>query len=125
VRLLYLSVVCGVTAICSLNPAFAVPEQDFQAKTTQQLVKLCSAPASDPAFAQARQFCHGFAAGALSYYRGASAPGSPPRYCNLPNTREAAANDFVAWADAHPQYANDNPANTLFRFLDANYRCRG
>jgi len=122
---LYLSAVLGVTATCSLTPAFAVPEQDFQAKTTRQLVDLCSTPQSDPAFVQAQQFCQGFAAGALSYYRGASAPDSKPRYCNLPNTRQDATNAFVAWADAHPQYASDNPANTLFRFLDANYRCGG
>ena len=70
------------------------------------------------------QFCHGFAAGALTYHRAASRPGSNPNFCGLPASRREAADRFVAWARANPRFADENPANTLFRFLDANYACR-
>lgn len=96
----------------------------FQARTTAQLVGLCGTPPADPAYAQAMQFCHGFAAGALSYHRATRRPGSPPDCCNLPPNRQEAVDRFVAWARANPRHAEENPANTLFRFLDANYACQ-
>ena len=102
----------------------AVQEQSFEARTTSQLVDLCATPPGDPAYAQAVQFCHGFAAGALSYHRAASRPGSNPNYCGLPASRREAVDRFVAWTRANPRVADDNPANALFRFLDANYACR-
>ncbi len=104
--------------------AYAVQEQSFQARTAAQLVDLCATPPGDPAYAQAVQFCHGFAAGALSYHRAASRPGSDPRFCGLPTSRQEAVDRFVAWTRANPRVADDNPANALFRFLDANYACR-
>lgn len=105
-------------------PARAVQEQAFEARTAGQLLELCSTPRSDPAYAQAMQFCHGFAAGALSYHRARARPGTGPQYCNLPATRQEAVDRFVAWARSNPQFLDENPANTLFRFLDANYACR-
>ena len=104
--------------------AHAVQEQSFEARTTSQLVDLCATPPGDPAYAQAVQFCHGFAAGALSYHRAASRPGSTPNFCGLPTSRQEAVDRFVAWIRANPRVADDNPANALFRFLDANYACR-
>jgi hypothetical protein len=106
-------------------PAWAVQEQAFEARTTGQLLDLCATPRSDPAYAQAMQFCHGFAAGALSYHRAARRPGVGPDHCGLPANRQEAVDRFVGWARADPGLANENPANTLFRFLDANYACRG
>ena len=104
--------------------AHAVQEQSFEARTTSQLVDLCATPPNDPAYAQAVQFCHGFAAGALSYHRAASRPGSNPNHCGLPANRREAVDRFVSWTRANPRVADDNPANALFRFLDANYACR-
>jgi Ssp1 endopeptidase immunity protein Rap1a len=104
--------------------ARAVQERSFEVRTASQLVDLCATPPSDPAYPQAVQFCHGFAAGALSYYRAASRPGSSPNFCGLPASRQEAADRFVAWTRANPRVADDNPANALFRFLDANYACR-
>jgi hypothetical protein len=105
--------------------ALAVQESAFEARTTAQLTELCATPRTDPAYPQAMQFCHGFAAGALSYHRAAQRPGSGPAFCNLPATRQEAVDRFVAWTRANPQFATANPANSLFRFLDANYPCAG
>lgn len=106
-------------------PARAVQERAFEARTTGQLLELCSTPRSDPAYGQAMQFCHGFAAGALSYHRAARRPGAGPEYCGLPASRQEAVDRFVGWTRANPGLASENPANTLFRFLDANYACPG
>lgn len=105
-------------------PALAADEQAFEARTTAQLVSLCSTLRTDPTYAQSLQFCHGFAAGALSYYRATRRPGAAPRYCGLPASRQESVDRFVAWAQANPRYAGDNPVDSLFRFLDANYACR-
>ena len=105
--------------------ARAAPEQAFEARTTGQLVELCTTPPTDPSYAQAAQFCRGFAAGALSYHRARQRPGARPEYCGLPETRQEATDRFIAWVRANPGVGNDNPANSLFRFLDANYRCPG
>lgn len=115
----------GLGALLSFAaPAFAADEQAFEARTTAQLVSLCSTPPTDPTYAQSVQFCNGFAAGALSYYRATRRPNAAPRYCGLPASRQEAVSRFVAWTQANPRYAGDNPADTLFRFLDANFACR-
>ena len=113
------------TAIVAAPPAArAVQERSFEARITAQLVELCATPPSDPAYAQAVQFCHGFAADALSYHRTASRPGSDPNFCGLPASRWEAVDRFVAWTPANPRIAGENPANALFRFLDFNYAWR-
>lgn len=122
---LKLAAVASVGALLGLAaPALAADEQDFEARTTAQLLSLCSTPPGDPTYAQSLQFCNGFAAGALSYHRATRRPGAAPDYCGLPVSRQEAVDRFVAWARANPRFAGDNPANTLFRFLDANYACR-
>ena len=103
--------------------ARAVQEQAFEVRTTAQPLDLCATPPGDPAYAQAMQFCHGFAAGALSYRRATTRPGAGPAYCGLPPSRQEAVSRFVTWARARPALADENPANSLFRFLDANYAC--
>src|SRR5262245_61788171 len=42
----------------------AVTEADFEAKTTQNLLNLCTAPPSDPYYREAIHFCHGYLVGA-------------------------------------------------------------
>lgn len=124
-RILKLAAVAGIGALLGLaTPVYAADEQAFEARTTTQLVSLCSTPRTDPTYAQSLQFCHGFTVGALSYYRASQRPGAARSYCGLPANRQEAVDRFVAWAQANPRYAGDNPVDTLFRFLDANYACR-
>lgn len=125
IRIPKLAAVVGLGALLGFaTPTFAAEEQAFEARTTAQLVSLCSTRPTDPTYAQSLQFCNGFAAGALSYYRATQRPGAAPRYCGLPAGRQEAVNRFVAWAQANPRYSADNPVDTLFRFLDANYACQ-
>ena len=53
-----------------LMPALvgAVTEADFEAKTTQHLLNLCTAPANDPRYREAIHFCYGYLVGAYHYH---------------------------------------------------------
>ncbi len=53
-----------------LLPGFAgaLTEKDFQAKTAQNIVNLCTASTNDPLYHQAVNFCHDYLVGALHYY---------------------------------------------------------
>ncbi|HEV7264354.1 MAG TPA: Rap1a/Tai family immunity protein [Falsiroseomonas sp.] len=115
----------GLVALLAAPAASAVEERSFAVRNTRQFVDLCATPATDPAYAQAMQFCHGFTAGALSYHRAQARPGTGAQYCNLPPTRQQAAASFVSWARNNPRVMDENPANALFRYLDANHACQG
>src|SRR5262252_4757027 len=60
----------------------AVTEADFEAKTTQNLLNLCTAPSSDPYYREAIHFCHGYLVGAYQYHVAeTSGEGSKPLIC--------------------------------------------
>ena len=47
--------------------AGATDEMDFQVKTTENLIGLCTTKPGDPLYAQAVNFCHGYLVGAFHY----------------------------------------------------------
>lgn len=105
----------------------AVAEADFEAKTTQNLLNLCTAPPSDPRYREAIHFCHGYLVGAYHYHLSETAgEGGQPLVC-FPTpapSRNEAIRLFVAWAQAHPQYMNERPVDTEFRFLAEQWPCQ-
>jgi hypothetical protein len=52
--------------------AGVVSETDFEAKTTEEMIKLCSVSPDDPLYQQAINFCHGHLVGAFHYYEATS-----------------------------------------------------
>ena len=46
----------------------AVTEADFEVKTTQNLLNLCTAAPNDPRYREAIHFCHGYLVGAYHYH---------------------------------------------------------
>jgi hypothetical protein len=105
----------------------AVTEADFEAKTTQNLLNLCTAPPSDPRYREAIHFCHGYLVGAYHYHVAQTdGEGSTPLVC-FPTpapSRNEAIRLFLAWAQAHPQYLHEPPVETEFRFLTAQWPCQ-
>jgi hypothetical protein len=104
-----------------------VTVQDFQVKTTADLLDLCTVSPDDPRHEAAIHFCHGFLVGAYAYHQAAAAgPGGHPLVCapDPPPTRNEAIAEFVAWAQAHPEYQGDQPVETEFRFLVAKWPCK-
>jgi hypothetical protein len=100
---------------------------NFLARTTADMVALCAPAPSDPMAAEGIHFCHGYLIGAYHYHLGATGGHEGTSRVCLPNpapSRDAGVAQFVSWARAHPQYMNDRPAETEFRFLEATWPCR-
>jgi hypothetical protein len=106
--------------------AQAITYNDFYTTTTQGIVKLCTAPAADPLHDAAVGYCVGYLVGAFHYYKISEAAGGAPNLVcfgsALPSRREE-IEKFVAWAQGHPQYANDLALDSMFRFLGEEHPC--
>jgi len=116
---------CVCFSVTALSAGAAEPDS-FRVRTTEDLVKLCSAVPTDPNYVAAIHFCHGFSSGAYQYYESiVSAEPSERFVCppNPPPTRSEAVAGFVAWAQANPQYMADRPVDSLFRYLSSRYPC--
>ena len=58
----------ALMALTAVPAAAEVQQTDFEVKTTQALVNLCTASSEDPLFAHAVNFCHGYLVGAFHFY---------------------------------------------------------
>lgn len=107
----------------------AVTDEDFEVKTTRNLINLCAVSADDPRAKEAIQMCQGYLVGAFQYYLATEtgqAKDSMRLVC-IPNpapTRNEAVAMFVEWAKARPQYMNEVPVDTEFRFLSEKWPCK-
>jgi hypothetical protein len=106
--------------------AGAVSQNDFEVRTTEDLLNLCTASPGDPLYHQAVNFCHGYLVGAYKYYEAEhSGPNAPKFVCfsDPPPSRSNAIAMFIEWAKAHPQYWKEAPVETEFRFLMEKWPC--
>ena len=122
--------ICLLFAALLLLPSLALAgaePEDFKVTTTQELIDLCSTAPGDPLYAEAIHFCHGYLIGAIHYYAASTTgPGSKSLVC-FPEPRVSRTEGvkmFVDWAKAHPQYMNELPVETEFRFLIEKWPCK-
>ncbi len=107
--------------------AGAVTKQDFKVKTTKNLLNLCNAGVDDPLYVAAIHFCEGYLVGAFHYYTAESkGPDGKKLVClpDPPPTRNQAVKMFLQWAKEHPEYNNEMPVETEFRFLSDKWPCK-
>jgi hypothetical protein len=107
--------------------AGAVTEKDFEAKTTQDLVNLCSVSPDDPLYDKAINFCHGYFVGAYHYYEAMSTGPKGVKFVCLPDprpSRNEVIQMIVEWVKAHPQYLKETPVETQFRFMMEKWPCK-
>ena len=107
--------------------AGAVADADFEVKTTRSLLNLCTVSAEDARYKEALHFCHGFLVGVFQYYLASvSGPKAKPLVCppDPPPTRNETIAAFIAWAQAHPQFMDEAPVETEFRFLTERWPCK-
>jgi len=121
-----LALIVAATAWLWSPPALAVSTEDFLIVDTQDAIDICTTPESDPMYAPAIAFCHGYLVGAYQYHVALHAgPKAKPVVClpDPPPTRVQAIEQFIAWAKAHPQYAKDRAVESLVKFLTEKYPC--
>jgi hypothetical protein len=109
------------------GPALATDPNDFRVDTTQSLIDLCSTAPDDPLYVPAIHFCHGYLVGAVHYYAASTSGAKGKRLVCFPDPRpprNEAVQMFVDWAKAHPQYMNEIPVETEFRFLTEKWPCK-
>ncbi|GLI32904.1 Rap1a/Tai family immunity protein [Desulforhabdus amnigena] len=124
-----LAILSLLTILMLMAPSLvgAVSEEDFKVKTTRNLLNLCTAPADDPLREEAIHFCHGYLVGAYAYYNAEySGPDRNPLVCfpDPPPSRNETIGMFIEWAKAHPEYMNEAPVETQFRFLMEKWPCK-
>ncbi|WP_374088974.1 Rap1a/Tai family immunity protein [Methylomicrobium lacus] len=104
-----------------------VTDQDFVAQKTQNLINLCAASPQDPHYREAIHFCHGYLVGAYQYYLAQTADKQELKMFCVPDpkpSRNETIALFISWAQKHPEYMNDIPVETEFRFLTEKYPCK-
>jgi hypothetical protein len=106
--------------------ARAVTTEDFLIADTQDVVDVCTTPASDPMYAAAIGFCHGYLVGAYQYHAALFGAGkSKPVVCfpDPPPTRTQAIDRFIAWVKADPARGKERPADALTQYLVESFPC--
>lgn len=104
----------------------AVLDEDFKVKKSADLIKLCSAAPNDPHYREAVHFCHGYLVGAFHYYLAQETGPKGSKFLCIPDpkpNRNETIHQFIAWAQQHPEYQNELPVETEFRFLTENWPC--
>jgi hypothetical protein len=115
-------------ALTASGIAIAATEANFDAKSTADLVELCSAAPDNAVGTAALNFCEGFFQGAVTVEMLNMAPYRGSKLFCLPNpppTRAAAMSEFAAWARAAPDRMAQSPTDGLFHFLNERYPCPG
>lgn len=120
------SVLLPLLTLLGSGTAFAVNPSQFQVKNAGDLVAVCSTPSTDPNYAAAIHFCHGYVVGAYHYYESlVTAPMYQPLFCpeGPQQPRDEFIKGFLAWAKAHPQYNKDLAVHVLFKYLIDKWPC--
>ncbi len=110
----------------TLAAAGSVTEKDFVAATTRDLLNLCAASPDDPLYQQAINFCHGYLIGAYHFDQAMAAGPEGTRLVCMPDP-EPSRNEEIArlvkWVQAHPEYFDESPVETEFRYLMQRFPC--
>jgi hypothetical protein len=119
--------VCILSFAVCLWPVLSggATRDEFLVRTTQDYVRICSTSPTDPLYAAAIGFCHGYAVGAYHYYLAqAAGPQGAPFVCppETPPSRTEIISMFLTWARENPQYMGERPV--VFRFLAEKWPCR-
>ena len=119
-------IVVATVALLVPSAANAASEANFDAKTTGDLVALCSATPDNGVGTAALNFCQGYIQGAVTVemlnmaaFRGSKLFCLP----NPPPTRSQAISGFVSWAQTTPDRMTQSVTDGLFHFISEQYPC--
>ena len=115
------------TLLAAGSPALAAaPDTRIEVNTAGDLADLCAAPIGDPTGPERRNFCHGYAQGALVMELKREAAVKKKLIC-LPKpapTRETTMGEFVKWVRAIPKNQALPATDGLFMFLSERFPCK-
>lgn len=99
--------------------------ENFNVRTTGDLVRLCATATNDPQYLEALGWCHGYGRGALDYHRASTPTGATPLFCppQTPPTWPETLRRFLTWANGAPGRMNTPSVEGVFRFLVDTYPC--
>ena len=120
-----LPVAAALAGLAAAPAALAIETADFDLATARDLVALCGAEESEPMYAEARQACYGYLAGAAHFHRAlVSGGGFRPIACpDRELSREELAGLFVDWAGDHPEHMDEPPVEGVARAVVAVFPC--
>jgi hypothetical protein len=110
-----------------VSSAVASTTQDFEVRSTSDLVSLCSAEPGSENYVAAIHFCQGFASGAFRYYQSMAEASPSSKFVCVPNpvpSRNDVIASYVEWVRANPQVMGEAATDSLFRFLGTKYPCK-
>jgi hypothetical protein len=118
----------GIAMVVAFGARAApVTQDDFQVRTTANLVALCGADQTDPLYTAARNFCEGFAVGTyrLIAIQEAASVSRRKLFCLPANspTRNQAVADFVQWASSRPKTLASSPTDGIVEYLVTKFPC--
>jgi len=119
--------ILGALALGYGAPVLAVDSADFKAKTTRNLVNLCSATLGDEHYEAAMGFCLGFVDAAQDYHRAiTSGDLIKPISCPTgPVTRQELVDIFLVWAKANPALLDgESPIHGVMRAASDKWPCK-
>jgi hypothetical protein len=97
---------------------------DFAVDTAQDLVDLCAVDSSNSLHNEALQFCYGFFEGMIHYHDRLVGPESKPIVCPTGQvTRQDVVDMYLAFAQANPQFMDEDPADNVMRAAIAEWPC--
>ncbi len=98
---------------------------DLKLQSASELVDVCTVDSSNPDYVAAMAFCYGFFEGAIRYSEAVAGPDPRSNLVCPPAgaTRVQAVKAFVDYAKANPQYANEQPVDTIYRALMPHWPC--
>jgi Rap1a immunity proteins len=98
---------------------------DYQLRTSGDLLDICALESSDSHYFEAHAFCLGYFAGGIHLHDALAASNDYPRVaCPTDDvTRDDVVESFVTYAQAHPEYLDERPMDTVFRAVIDQWPC--
>lgn len=99
--------------------------ENFRVRDAGSLARLCDMAESRPLYAQARQFCYGYIAGAATVYREAVAAGGMQKSicASKEPTLEEMRAAFTSWIGRNQNSRDEDAADGVLRAVAAKYPC--
>jgi Rap1a immunity proteins len=98
---------------------------DYQLRTSGDLLDICTLDASHSNYWEARGFCIGYFAGGIDLHDALAGAHDFPRLA-CPServTRNQVVETLITYAQAHPEHVGERPMDTVFRAVIDRWPC--